>query len=42
MDTNECIQCHKPMTPIDWMLGPVCLACCKDNHADVVYGGKDD
>ena len=32
---KKCSQCGKEMNPIDYMLGPVCLACCKANHAKV-------
>ena len=24
------------MTPVDFMLGPVCLECCKEKHAEVL------
>lgn len=29
----NCAQCGKPMNPVARMLGPVCGACCKANHA---------
>ena len=32
---TPCAQCGKPMNPVDVMLGPVCLACCKANHQRV-------
>lgn len=32
----RCQQCGKPMNPIDYMVGVVCMGCCRKNHAKVV------
>lgn len=32
------MQCGKLMNPIDFMVGPLCLKCCKANHAKVAGG----
>ena len=29
----KCEQCGKSMTPLDYIIGSVCLECCKKNHA---------
>lgn len=31
----HCEQCGRPMTTLDYILGPICLDCCKLNHARV-------
>jgi len=28
-----CEQCNREMTVIDFILGPICLQCCRENHA---------
>jgi hypothetical protein len=35
-DTDKCEQCGKPMNPVSFMMGPVCLECCRANHKKVV------
>ncbi len=31
-DARRCGQCGREMTPLDYMVGPVCMKCCKANH----------
>ncbi len=33
---KKCIQCGAEMSPIDFIMGPVCLKCCKANHAKAI------
>jgi len=35
-DKKKCMQCGKPMNPIEWIMGPVCGKCCRANHKAVV------
>ena len=30
-----CEQCNKEISALDYMIGPVCLSCCKKNHKKV-------
>lgn len=32
----KCDQCGRQMNPIERMMGPVCIQCCRANHAAVV------
>ena len=32
---HRCTQCGKVQPGMSWVLGPVCLKCCKKNHARV-------
>jgi predicted RNA-binding Zn-ribbon protein involved in translation (DUF1610 family) len=33
IQTERCSQCHKPMNPIQAMMGSVCGTCVRKNHA---------
>lgn len=32
----HCSQCGKPMSIMDYIIGSVCLKCCKENHAKAI------
>ena len=32
----RCKQCKKPMNPVDALINPVCLECCKKNHKALI------
>ena len=31
-DNYHCRQCGRVMNPIDYIIGVVCMKCCKENH----------
>ena len=34
MKNYHCEQCGKTMNPIDYLIGSVCLECCRKNQAE--------
>ena len=34
--SKKCDTCGKKMTPIDYLINPVCIDCCKKEHTKVV------
>lgn len=34
----KCLQCEKPMNPVEAVMGAVCGKCCRKNHRRVVTG----
>ena len=35
INAYHCEQCGKEMNIIEWLIGHVCLACCRQNAAEV-------
>lgn len=35
LEPHNCEQCGADMNPGEWLLGPVCGKCCRENHRKV-------
>lgn len=35
-NTYHCQQCKRPMNIVDYIIGVVCMKCCRENHAKVI------